>query len=169
MSFLAPCLAALVLIAVSAFIFLALLPRYFLGAHSGGGVAGFKDRAGLVRVGTAACFAATIPLAATIAFVFSSDVSFSSLSDQLKGMVGPQFAGPVAVAVTQVSGIFQSALYRAKWSFVIAGALIDLVLIASVLVIVFLSRDMNRESAKGREREHVIELDAEARAELESQ
>jgi hypothetical protein len=169
MSFLAPCLAAFALLAAAAVVFLILMPRYFLGVRSGGGIAGFKDRASLVRIGGAACFVATIPLATAAVFVCSSDVSFATVGDQLKGMVGPQLAAPVAVALKFVPRILQSAIYRAKWAFLTAGAIIDLILIASVLVLVFLSRDMDRGPAAKREREHIIELDAEARAELESQ
>jgi hypothetical protein len=169
MNLLLPCAAALALVALAAFLFLVLMPRYFLGVRSGGGVAGFKDRAGIVRTGGAACFVATIPLAAATAFVLGSDLSFATVGEQLAALVGPELAAPASRAVSYVAGVLQSGIFRAKWSFIAAAAALDLVLIAAVLMLVFLSRDMSRAPEKARQREHIIELDAEARAELESQ
>jgi hypothetical protein len=169
MSFLLPILIATLVPVAAAFLFLGLVPRYFLGARRGSGIAGFKDRREVVQSGCAACFVATIPLAAAIALVSLPAPSLTAIGENLGGIAGSGLSAPASGAVTQVTRLLDSALYRAKSAYIGVGIVLDLLLIASVLAAVLLSRDMSREAVVEREREHVIELDDEARKALERQ
>jgi len=169
MSALVPSLVAVVLVVLFAFVFLGLVPRYFLGARSGGGISGFKDRRKVVQLGALACFVSTIPFSLSIPVIFTADFSMRSLADKLEGLGGAGIASSAPGAVNVISDLLHSALFRAKWVFVGAGALIEFLLMASILAIVFLSRDTSRGPASSRKREHVLELDVEARDALEHQ
>jgi hypothetical protein len=170
-----PVFSALLLLAVSAILFLVVVPRYFLGTRVGGGLAGFKDRRAVVQLGAIACFVSTIPVALSIAFAFSAEISPISLGERLAdlaGKTGPASAaleGPAAAVATSIAGFLQSALFRAKEVFVVVALLLDLLLVAAILSAVFLSRDMSSGPETGKVREHAIELDNEAREALERQ
>jgi hypothetical protein len=158
-----PVISGIAALALSAFVFLALLPRYFLGTRSGGGLAGFKDRREAVQAGALACFVSTAIYVFAAAFILSAPLSLGELGQRLGAREGTTEAAAFAARM------IGSAIYRRAWAWIGIGALFEGLLILSIIVGITLSRDMSLKGSGTKEREHVLELDEEAREALERQ